>query len=368
MELMPRQGEMYRALCARDAAYDGLFFVGVRSTGIFCRPVCPARKPRRENVEFFTSARDALHAGYRPCKRCHPVDRSGGPAPWVRRLMDAVELDPLRRLTDADLRAMDIEPARARRYFNDYYGMTFHAYHRARRVGMALRALREGTDIMAAGYDHGFESASGFRSAFARVFGCAPGGAAAVSALDARWLDTPLGAMVAVAGEDGVCLLEFVDRRGLESQLGRLRARLGRAVVPGANAHLERLGGELERYFDGRLTRFETPVAAVGTEFQRSVWARLRAIPFAGTESYSGIARAVGRPGAQRAVGSANGANPVAIVVPCHRVVRDDGTLGGYGGGLWRKRWLLAHERAACPGLAAAQETLRVVRQDCAGG
>jgi len=352
MELMPRPGEMYRALCTRDADYDGLFFVGVRSTGIFCRPVCPARKPRRENVEFFATASDALHAGFRPCKRCRPMDRNGAPPPWVRRLMDAVERDPLSRFTDADLRAMEIEPARARRYFKDYYGMTFHAYQRARRVGMALGALRCGADITTAGYDHGFESASGFRSAFARLFGCPPGAADAVGALQAQWLDTPLGAMVAVADEHGVRLLEFVDRRGLESQLACLRERLGRVVVPGSHSHLRRLAAEIEGYFDGTLKRFETPVAAAGTDFQRAVWSRLRSIPYGATESYSRIAQTVGRPGAQRAVGSANGANPLAIVVPCHRVVRDDGTLGGYGGGLWRKRWLLEHERSRSGGAA----------------
>ena len=347
MSSIPDESAMYRALLRRDAAYDGVFIVAVKTTGIFCRPVCTARKPRRKNVEFFATTRDALCAGYRPCKRCRPMDVHRKPPAWVRRLMDAVDQAPSGRFTDADLRALSIEPARARRYFKEHYGMTFHAYHRARRMGLALAAVREGQDLNAVGLQHGFGSASGFRDAFARIFGRPPGRGKDVRCLLAGWLDTPLGAMLAVAGDDGLHMLEFVDRRAIERQIETLRKRLRAVIVPGTNEHLERIGDELARYFAGRLTEFTVPTILTGSPFQVQVWNRLAQIPYGQTLSYSQMAADIGRAGTQRAVGRANGDNRIGIVLPCHRVVRSDGTLCGYGGGVWRKKWLLDHERCS---------------------
>ncbi|MDY7109642.1 MAG: methylated-DNA--[protein]-cysteine S-methyltransferase [Planctomycetota bacterium] len=342
---LPPEKEMHRAVLVRDASYDGLFFVAVKSTGIFCRPVCPARKPKAENVEYFATAGEAVRAGYRPCKRCTPMDMHRTPPAWVRPLLDAIERDSGGRLTDAHLRAMDVDPARARRYFKANYGMTFHAYHRARRLGRALAAVRNGADLDAAGLDNGFESVSGFRDAFARAFGRPPGRGRELACLAARWLDTPLGAMLAIAGEEGLCLLEFTDRRTLPRQLDVLRRRMNAAIVPGDSPHLDTIEDELARYFAGTLQRFGAPIIAPGTPFQQGVWRRLRKIPYGKTLSYEQLAEDIDRPGAQRAVGRANGDNRLALIIPCHRVVRSDGTLCGYGGGLWRKKWLLAHER-----------------------
>ena len=347
MQALPRQREMYEALLGRDPSYDGIFVVGVKTTGIFCRPTCTARKPRPENVEYFSSAPEALLAGYRPCRRCHPLDGDRRPPAWVERLMERVDRAPAARVTDADLRAISIDPIRARRYFKRHYGMTFHAYHRARRMGLALGEVRRKRDLVQVGFRHGFDSPSGFRYAFARVFGHPPGRSRRLPCLFARWLETPLGAMLAVAGHEGLCLLEFVDRRGLETQIATLRRRLDRTIVPGRAEALDAIAQELARYFEGGLTRFTVPLHLPGTPFQVRVWERLRQIPFGETTSYSRIAADVGCPGASRAVGRANGENRLAIIVPCHRVVRADGTLCGYGGGVWRKKWLLEHERSA---------------------
>ena len=344
---LPPKEEMHRALLARDASYDGLFFVAVKTTGIFCRPTCPARKPKAENVEYFPTARQAVRAGYRPCKRCRPLDNGGSPPEWVSELMSAVDRAPGSRITDSDLRGMGIEPSRARRYFKTHYDMTFHAYRRARRMGRALKEIRGGGDLLEAGFGSGFDSTSGFRDAFARVFGKPPGRGRELSCLMARWLDTPLGAMLAVAGDDGLCLLEFVDRRAIERQIEVLRRRMNAAIVPGDNAHLDMIEQELSRYFDGTLQRFRVPIVAPGTPFQERVWRRLQKIPYGKTLSYAQLAADIDRPGAQRAVGRANGDNRLAIIIPCHRVVRSDGTLCGYGGGLWRKKWLLRHEERA---------------------
>ena len=345
MNALPHQTTMYRALLERDASYDGVFLVAVKTTGIFCRPVCGAKKPKKRNVEFFATVRDALCAGYRPCKRCRPMDVHGRRPGWVRRLMDAVDRAPGERITDADLRAISVEPARARRYFKEHYGMTFHAYHRARRIGLALSAVRQGQDLNAVGLRHGFDSASGFRDAFTRVFGQPPGRGRKLACLLARWLDTPLGAMLAIANDEGLCLLEFVDRRALERQLATLRRRLSATIVPGDNEHLDTTARELMSYFDGTLTEFTVPLVVSGSAFQKKVWQRLRRIAYGTTRSYTQLAADMGQGGAQRAVGRANGDNRIAIIIPCHRVVRSNGALCGYGGGLWRKRWLLDHER-----------------------
>jgi AraC family transcriptional regulator, regulatory protein of adaptative response / methylated-DNA-[protein]-cysteine methyltransferase len=192
--------------------------------------------------------------------------------------------------------------------------------------------------------DSGYESSSGFRDASVSQFGLSPGRAKDVGCLAGDELQTPLRPMIAVASERGVCLLEFLDRRALHTELRRLRSRFRVPIAQDSNAHLEQLRGELGEYFAGTRRQFEVPLDAGGTPFQRRVWDRLRHIPFGTTVSYSRIALEVGRAAAVRAVGRANGQNPIAIVIPCHRVVRADGSLCGYGGGLWRKRWLLDHE------------------------
>ncbi|HEX7040218.1 MAG TPA: trifunctional transcriptional activator/DNA repair protein Ada/methylated-DNA--[protein]-cysteine S-methyltransferase [Trueperaceae bacterium] len=332
----------YQAMLRRDPEYEGVFYVGVRTTGVFCRPTCPARKPRFENCAFFATAKDALHAGFRPCLRCRPLSHPNEVPEVVRRLVAAVEAEPEKRWRDADFRALGVDVGTARRAFKRRFGMTFVAYARARRMGLALRSLREGGTVIEAQLQAGYESASGFRDAFNRIIGSSPS-AAEGPVLTAAWLDSPLGPMLAVADDDGLVLLEFVDRRGLETELRRLRAKA--AIVPGTNAVLESIEVELSEYFAGRRCEFATPLKPLGSEFQRSVWRELGRIPPGETRTYGQVAAALGRPTAFRAVARANGANQLSIVIPCHRVVNADGSLGGYGGGLPRKQWLLAHER-----------------------
>lgn len=338
---LPKEREMYRAVADRNADYDGVFLLGVRTTGIFCRPSCPARNPKPENIEFFATGELAMRAGYRPCKRCRPLHTDGRHPDWVTNLLAAAEEAEPRRLRDFDLRQMGIDPARARRYFQKEFGMTFQAYQRASRIGSAFQRLNQGDGELYVGMDAGFESPSGFRDAFTRVFGATPGRRDHVRCAVMSMMPSPVGSLVTAATDDGVCLLEFADRPALARQAATLRKRLGVAVVPGKNGHLEQLEAELGEYFDGKRHSFDVTLVAPGTEFQCRVWNRLQQIPYGETMSYEGLARAIGRPGAQRAVGKANGDNRIAIVIPCHRVVQKNGALRGYGGGLWRKRFLL---------------------------
>jgi AraC family transcriptional regulator of adaptative response/methylated-DNA-[protein]-cysteine methyltransferase len=341
--------EMRRALSRRDGAFDGLFYFGVRTTGIFCRPSCSARKPLERNVEFFASVREASFAGYRPCKRCRPLEANGTAPGWVQRLLQQIERDPSARIRNTQLRGLGIDPARARRHFQKHFGMTFQAYARARRLGRAFDQIKRGIAMDEVALGQGYESQSGFREAFVRAFGRAPGGSKDTDCVVVTWMESPLGPLVAAANARAVVLLEFSERRMLEAQFDTLRRRFRTAIVPGENAHLVQLKRELAEYFDGRRKQFSVPLEFPGTEFQQKVWNALLEIPYGETCSYEDIARKVGVPGAVRAVGTTNGLNRIAIVIPCHRVVNKGGKLGGYGGGLWRKQTLLNLEQGQRP-------------------
>ena len=344
-ELLPHSETMYRALVNRDPSFEGIFFVGVRTTGIFCRPTCTAKKPARENVDFFATPNQALHDGYRPCLRCHPMNPDKQLPELIERLRVEVERAPGGRLTDKELAAMAIDPSTARRQFKRHYGMTFQAYHRARRLGFALSEVRRGGRVDEAKNGSGFGSASGFREAFTRVFGDSPTSAKTRACLFAERIETPLGGMIAVADDEGLRLLEFTDRRATERELSTLRKRLRTNVVPGEHPHLDAARSQLADYFSGKNLKFDIPLAPVGSDFQLRAWEILRSIPVGETRSYSWMAKQLGDENARRAVGRANGTNMICIVIPCHRVIRADGTLCGYGGGLWRKKWLLDHEK-----------------------
>jgi AraC family transcriptional regulator of adaptative response/methylated-DNA-[protein]-cysteine methyltransferase len=344
-QTLPAVGDMQRAVSARDASFDGWFFIAVRTTGIFCRPSCPARRPRPENIEYYPNARDAVFAGYRPCKRCRPLDTAGRAPAWIAELIARVEAEPGVRISDREVRALGIDPVRVRRYFQDRYGMTFQAYCRGRRMSSALAEIRQGGDLDDVVFDHGYESHSGFRDAFARAFGTAPGRARARDAIVVRMLPTPLGPMLVGATPRAVCLAEFTTRRMLARQMKILTSRFACGIVPGRNDLLDAAATELAEYFAGGRTRFDVPVESPGTPFQEAVWEAVASIPYGTTRSYEQIAKTVGRGAAVRAVGTANGMNRIAIVIPCHRVVKKDGTLGGYGGGRWRKQALLELER-----------------------
>jgi len=317
----------------------------VRTTGIFCRPTCHARKPRPENVEFAPTIQEALHRGYRPCLLCEPMSAGAAAPNWLAPLLDEIKQHSDLRLRDHDLRVRGLDPVQVRRTFKRSFGMTFQAYQRACRLGTAMKALHEGAPTIDAGMDAGFESDSGFRDAFARVFGDTPGRARDKALLTATWIETPLGPMLAIAGDAGLELLEFVDRRALETELRELRRTLG-AVVPGDHTILRQTADQLGEYFAGTRRDFDLPLAQHGSAFQLAAWQALREIPYGETRSYTDMARRVGSPGAVRAIGRVNGQNQIAIVVPCHRVIRADGSLCGYGGGRWRKQWLIDHERA----------------------
>jgi AraC family transcriptional regulator of adaptative response/methylated-DNA-[protein]-cysteine methyltransferase len=271
---------------------------------------------------------------------------------WCRQLLNDMERIPQNRIRERDLASRGVDPATVRRYFQNNYGMTFHAYARARRLAGTLQQIRQGMPVDSAVFTSGFDSHSGFRDAFVRMFGNTPGKTNGSDCIHLAWLPSPLGPLVAGATSKGVCLLEFSDRPMLATQLATLRKLFHSPAVPGMNDHLQQLTSELDDYFAGTLQAFSVPLTYPGTSFQQRVWNELLCIPYGRTRSYEELAKAVGLPNGQRPVGRANGQNRIAIVIPCHRVVRKNGQLGGYGGGLRRKQFLLALEKQNCPGVA----------------
>ena len=341
---LPDTEIMYSALVNKDSNFEGIFIAGVKTTGIFCRPTCTARKPKPENVEFFVSAHEALLNGYRPCKVCSPLNYKGTAPDWLNPLLDEINENPLIRIQSGDLRARGLDPSRVNYWFKKHHNMTFNAYLRSLRIGQAFGRIKYGEGVTETAFESGYNSLSGFSDSFKKTVGFTPGKSQEGQLIATTRILTPLGPMLAGASEDGICLLEFVDRRMLETQLKRLNRLLKAEIVPGFSKHFEALNTQLEEYFSGRRREFDLPLVLAGTSFQQKVWAGLQLIPYGSTRSYKEQAEIIGQPSAVRAVARANGDNRIAIIIPCHRVIGADGKLVGYGGGLWRKQYLLNHE------------------------
>jgi AraC family transcriptional regulator of adaptative response/methylated-DNA-[protein]-cysteine methyltransferase len=335
---------LFAALIARDPSYEGFAYVGVKTTGIFCRLTCPARKPKRSNVVFFSCKDAAQDAGFRPCLRCKPLDIKRPTSGALEILRDRIKAEPERRWSADDVKALGYDPSTVRRAFQREYGVTFAQFARSQRLGLAVTRLQQGGSVMDAQLDAAYESGSGFRDAISRLIGDAPIRTTTRQILTAQWLDTPIGAMLAVVDDTGLHLLEFAERKALPTEINRLRERVG-PISFGQHPMIDMLAHQVEQYFSGRSIAFNMPIVQKGTPFETTVWNALRQIPAGETRSYGEIAHLIERPSAVRAVARANGANQVAVIVPCHRVIGADGTLTGYGGKIWRKQWLLEHER-----------------------
>ena len=341
---MLKENEMYQALLDKDVSYEGSFIAAVKTTGIFCRPTCTARKPKRENTEFFKNTKEAIQSGYRPCKVCRPLETIGETPDYIKSLLKDVENNPAKKYKDWDLRQRGLEPSKIRRWFLKNHGITFHSYQRMFRINSAFKKIQEGETVSSAAFDSGYESISGFNDTFKSVFGVSPSNSKNKSVINIARVETPLGTMYIGGTEAGICLLEFSDRRMLETELKQLAKYFNATIIQGENKHFDLLRKELKEYFEHKLQSFTVPLNTPGTDFQKAVWNELRNIPYAKTRSYKEQATALGKPKAVRAVANANGMNRISIIIPCHRVIGSDGSLTGYGGGLWRKKRLLEHE------------------------
>ena len=351
---LPDPDVLYNALVARSDAYEGRAYVGVTSTGIFCRLNCPAPNPKPENCTFFENPGDCIAAGFRPCKRCHPLGPVARLDPLVDQMLKAFDADPTRRWSETCVGAMGFDPSTVRRAFKRHFGMTFLEMARHRRLRHSAEVLAKGDKVIEAQLSAGFESPSAFRAAFAKLMGRAPGEFAENALLRASWIDTPIGAMVTICDATQVHLLEFPERKGLAREVQQLFQYSKGQLGFGRFALTDQVQEQLTEFFEGRRLKFDLPLALHGTDFSKTVWRALQDIPAGQTRSYAQLAQSIARPTAMRAVARANGANQIAIVLPCHRVIGADGTLTGYAGGLWRKQKLIELERA----YAAASSSL----------
>ncbi|MET3601730.1 bifunctional transcriptional activator/DNA repair enzyme AdaA [Martelella mangrovi] len=342
---LPDHDTLYEALLARDTRFNGQVYVCVASTGVFCRLTCPARKPRKENCTFLGTVGECLEAGYRSCKRCHPLEPMAMADPAIATLLAALDERPDYRWRESDIERMGLDLSTVRRSFKRQFGMTFLEMARQRRLRDGFETLAGGGAVIDGQLDAGFESASAFRAAFLKLLGKAPGKLSTDPLLFADWVQTPLGDMVSVTSASQLHLLEFIDRKALPKELERLNVHAKGRLGIGQTEPAAQIKEELDAFFSGSSSEFQTPLAYHGSEFSGAVWDALRKIPAGTTRSYSDIAVSVGRPSAVRAVARANGANQIALVVPCHRVIGADGSMTGYGGGLWRKQKLLEIER-----------------------
>lgn len=338
----------YRAIRDRDPRADGVFYYGVVTTGVYCRPSCGARPALRANVRFVASPDEAERAGFRACKRCRP--RQASAAEREARLVEEARA----RLESAEspvslselAAGAGLSPAHFHRLFKRRAGMTPHEYAAAFRLRRFGEAVRGGATVTEAIYEAGYGSSGRFYEA-GGALGMTPsqlrrGG----KGLRLRAVIRPcsLGHALVAATERGVCAVAFADEPAALQQ--ELRQRFPEARVEPADDRLDRLAAAVVAVVDGGVGSGDIPLDLLGTAFQQRVWRALRDIPRGTTVSYAELARRIGAPGAVRAVGTACGANPVAVVVPCHRVLRGDGALGGYRWGLARKKALLARERS----------------------
>ncbi|MEO9601320.1 bifunctional DNA-binding transcriptional regulator/O6-methylguanine-DNA methyltransferase Ada [Parasphingorhabdus sp.] len=330
--------QAWSAMQARDRSFDGKFVTGVLSTGIYCRPSCAARHPKRKNVRFFAKAEQAEAIGLRACLRCHPNDVARDEAA-VKLVIDTIRMaETAPKLGElADLTGYS--PTHLQRIFKRDTGLSPAAYARALRSERVEDALASGVSVTEAIYDAGYGSASRFYEE--RKMGMAPnvwknGGIGAT----VYWatVETSLGIMLVAATEKGVCCLSFNEGEA------ELRQRFPKADLSKGGAAFEQLLSDVVAQVETPGRPHNIPLDVRGTAFQEAVWQELRKIPEGETRSYADIAAAIGKPKAVRAVGSANGANNVAVLIPCHRVVRSDGTMGGYAYGLEIKQSLLEKE------------------------
>lgn len=340
----------WQAVLAHDSQANGRFVYGVRSTGIYCKPSCPSRRPRREQVVFFPQPADAEEAGFRACRRCQPQD--GTPDAQVELVQQAcryieAHLDETLRLEELGA-AIGLSQTYAQRLFKRVLGISPRQYAEARRLERIKQQLKEGSSVTRTVYDAGYSSSSRLYERTPAQLGMTPtaykrGGAGMRIAY--AIVASPLGRLLVAGTEQGICRVGLADED--EVLEATLRQEFPAAELYQDSQQLHPWLEAVVRHLEGEQPHLDLPLAMRATAFQWRVWEELRAIPYGQTRSYSEIARAIGQPTARRAVAQACKQNPVPLVIPCHRVVRDDGSLGGYRWGIERKRRLLDQESRA---------------------
>jgi len=353
MEMVPNQSSEkaenrnWQAILARDASQDGKFVFAVSSTGVYCRPSCPSRRPRRENVTFFNQPDQAEKAGYRACLRCRPnAIRGDSNSELVKAMCRYIERHLDEPLTLARLgEEFHQSPFHLQRKFKSVLGISPRAYADSCRMNQLKDNLRAGHSVTRSMYDAGYSSSSRLYERTTSQLGMTPDKyrrGAVAAPIRYTFTDSPLGRMLIAATDKGICAIQFANTDG-ELEQG-LKHEFPFAIRRRDDAAMEEWKGGVLRQMRGQRLNAALPLDIQATAFQRRVWSHLQSIPFGATRSYAAVAKAIGQPTATRAVARACATNPVAVAIPCHRVVRKSGDMGGYRWGMERKKALLAIE------------------------
>ncbi|VAW39634.1 Methylated-DNA--protein-cysteine methyltransferase [hydrothermal vent metagenome] len=337
--------DKYSVVGTRNTKYDGTFFTAVKTTGIFCHPSCRARIPKVQNVIFYDTIAECLQNGFRPCKVCKPMEKIGETPAYIKGIIAELQQSPHTRISDEQLKLRGIEPHTIRRWFKKNYNITFHSFQRMLRINYAFTSIKDGNSITHSAFASGYESLSGFNESYRSLFGESASKSKNRTVVNVLRFSSPIGSIVACATEKGVCFLGFIGQKRIEKQFTEIQTQCNAIILPGKNRHLSKVKREISEYFAGSRKIFSAALDIIGTDFRKKVWAELLNIPYGKTVSYKEQAIAMNNIKAIRAVASANGANKIAIIIPCHRVIGSNGSLTGYAGGLHKKSWLLNFEK-----------------------
>ncbi|MDF3047131.1 MAG: cysteine methyltransferase [Candidatus Midichloriaceae bacterium] len=335
----------YQAFLSRNPEYEGVFYVGVKTTKKFCRVTCPKRKPRFENCEFFESIEDATAALYKPCKYCCPIRTFSGPMDLVEAIIQKVDEDLEKEWVEIDFYELKTTSDIVRRQFKKRFGMTFVEYVKARKLGAMVEKLISSKTLKDAQGSIEYKSSNPLTDLIRGKLGLEPTLLKPKRVLHESWIRTRFGAMLAISNDKAIVFLGFIDRKDLELEIERIRLGMKAIIIPGVTKPMELLQKELDDYFKGSLKTFTTPINVTGSKLQKKIWNEVHKIPYGKITTYLEIANSIGKSKAVRAIASLIGKNPISIIVPCHRVVNSNGSLGGYNSGVVRKQRLLSLEK-----------------------
>lgn len=340
--------EMYEAVRHKDPIYDGLFFVAVKATSIFCRPICSTAKNLMGSIEFFFFLDQAIESGYHACKVCKPSNRYSDIPDYIENILIEIRINA-KNIQDSDLIQNKIEPNKVRRWFKKYHHMTFHEYQRAFRINKAYFEIIQGNSSLISSLNQGYESISGFNSAYKKITGSNPSKSNTMKIINAIRLSTPIGQMRVCASHKGICSLEFVGRKMAETDLTILKGRFKKTIIYSPHPYFDVLNLQLKEYFNGNRRVFDLPLDTSNLEAQKKILQSIVDIPYGETRSYKQQSERLQNQYTSHAIAHITRMNYLHIVIPCHRLTNIHGDFPGCRFLSLRRNWLNSFEKECIP-------------------